>query len=378
MLRSLRALALLVVLAPCVSPAQDVIKSEKANFKAEPFIADGLKEPWGMAELPDGNFLVTEKGGNLRVIVDGKLLPDPIKGTPKVDAGGQGGMFEVILHPDYAKNGWIYLAFADEKPGGGSTTKIVRGRIKNGEWVDQQTIFEAAADQYTRGGLQFGGRIAFDGKGYIYFTIGDRGGPTTPENAAQKLSSVAGKVHRLFDDGRVPPDNPFVGRAGALPSIWSYGHRNQQGFTFDDKGNLWATEHGPRGGDELNLILKGRNYGWAIVTYGINYSGTKITDMTTAPGIEGPRTYWVPSIATCGLAFYNGDKFPGWKGDLFVGALAHRKIVRVEYDADNKVTHEEILLAGKGRVRTILPAADGTIYVAYNDPDSIVRLVPAN
>jgi glucose/arabinose dehydrogenase len=293
-----------------------------------------------------------------------------------VDDGGQGGLFEVLLHPDYAKNGWIYLAFTDSK-GRKTATKIVRGRIKNGAWQDEQTIFEAPENQYGGGGIHFGGRIQFDGKGYIFFTSGDRGDSTTPSNTAQKLTTVRGKVLRLFDDGRVPPDNPFVNEPGAMPSIWSWGHRNPQGLIFDNKGNLWETEHGPRGGDELNLVLKGKNYGWPLVTFGINYSGSKITDKSSAPGFEDPRINWTPSIAACGLAFYDGDKFPGWKGSLFAGALGHRKIVRVEVDAANKVTHEEMLLEGKGRVRTILPAADGTIYVVHNNPNEIVRLVPA-
>jgi glucose/arabinose dehydrogenase len=367
-------LAALAAFVPCLLSAQDVIESEKAKFIAEPFVTEGLDNPWGMAQLPDGNFLVTEKDGALRVIKDGKLLPDLIKGIPEVDAGGQGGLFDVQLHPDYAKNGWIYLAFTDTK-NRRTATKIVRGRIKNGAWADEQTIFEE--DQYGGGGIHFGGRIQFDGKGYIFFTSGDRGGPTTPENPAQKLTNARGKVHRLFDDGRIPPDNPFVNQPGVTRSIWSWGHRNPQGLAFDDKGNLWETEHGPRGGDELNLVLKGKNYGWPLVTFGINYSGSPITDKTSAPGFEDPRSNWTPSIAACGLAFYDGDKFPGWKGNLFAGALAHRKVVRVEVDANNKVTHEEILLQNKGRVRSILPAADGTIYITYNNPDAVVRLVPA-
>ncbi len=366
-------LATLLAAAPLAS-AQESIDSEKAKFKLVNVVDSGIEHPWGMAELPDGTLLVTEKNGALRVIEDGKLWPEPIKGTPAVDAGGQGGMFEVIPHPDYAKNGWIYLAYADRKANG-SLTKIVRGKIKNASWVEQQTIFEAPEDQYVRGSIHYGGRISFDGKGHIFFTVGDRGAPTTPENSAQKLENVRGKVHRLKDDGAVPIDNPFASKPGAMKSIWSWGHRNPQGLALDDRGKLWETEHGPRGGDELNLVLRGKNYGWPLVTYGINYSGSKITDKTSAPGFEDPRIDWTPSIAACGLAFYNGGKFPRWKGNLFAGALNFRQVVRIEVNDAGKVTHQEILLKDKGRVRTILPAADGTIYIAYNDPHRIVQLV---
>ena len=378
MIRPSRIAPLLALLA-LVSPAsaQEVIESEKTKFKFAPFV-DGLNKPYGMVELPDGKFLVTEKPGGIRVIEGGKLVAEPIKNVPTVEGGGQGGLFDIQIHPDYAKNGWIYLAFSEKKGPGKVLTKVVRGKIKNGAWTGQETIFEAPAEQYVGGGVHYGGRIQFDGKGYIFFSVGDRGDTTTPANTAQKLTTVRGKIHRLFDDGRIPPDNPFVNEPGAMKSIWSWGHRNPQGLHFDDKGNLWETEHGPRGGDEMNLIVKGKNYGWPLVTYGINYSGSPITDKRSAPGFESPRINWTPSIAASGLAYYNGDKFPAWKGSLFAGALGHAKVVRAEVDAQNNVTHEEILLKGKGRVRSILAAKDGTIYIVYQDDNKIMQLQPAD
>lgn len=356
--------------------AQDnaVISSEKARFKVET-LADGFDHPWGLEKLPDGRFLVTERPGRLRVIENGKVLPEPIKGIPEVWARGQGGLLDVRLHPDYAKNGWIYLSYSDPR-GDKALTKIVRGRVKDGAWVDQETIFEAPSDQYVGTGVHFGNRICFDGKGFMFFSIGDRGDVTKPQNNAQKLTNVKGKIHRLRDDGSVPMDNPFYARGGAMKSIWSWGVRNPQGLCFDAKGNLWEVEHGPRGGDELNLIQRGKNYGWPICTYGINYDGTPITDKRSAPGMESPVTYWVPSIAVGSVEFYHGDQFPGWRGNLIATALAHQKIVRLEIDPANKVTHQEILLERTGRIRDIRCFDDGSIYLVYDEPGKIVRLVP--
>ena len=360
----------------CAAHAQEVVHSEKADFKVAPF-ADGLEHPWSMVQLPDGRFLVTERPGRLRIVENGKLLPEPVKGVPPVYTNGQGGLLDVELHPDYAKSGWIYFSLADPMNGKG-TTKIIRARLKGNELVDQQTIFQAPPEDYSGSGVQFGSRIEFDKDGYLFFTIGDRGGPTTPANDAQKITNSIGKTFRLFDDGRIPPDNPFVNTPGACKAIWTYGNRNGQGLRFDKNGTLWETEHGPRGGDELNIIAKGKNYGWPITTYGINYSGTPITDKRTAPGIEAPVTYWVPSPALCGIDFYYGDKFPGWKGSLFISCLAHQKIIRCEIDASNKVTHQEILFEHNGRIRDIYCAPDGAFYVVFDEPGKIVQLVPGN
>jgi glucose/arabinose dehydrogenase len=352
----------------------EVITSEKANFKVE-LLTDQLENPWGMVQLPDGSFLVTERPGRLRVIRDGELVAEPITGIPNVFAAGQGGLLDIQLHPGFKGNGWIYLAFSDPR-GKGTMTKIVRGRVKAGAWVDEETIFEAAADQYTAAAHHFGCRMQFDENGYLFFAIGDRGDVTTPENNAQKLTNAKGKIHRLHDDGRIPKDNPFVGEPGAEKSIWTYGNRNPQGLRFDRDGTLWAVEHGPRGGDELNVLRKGENYGWPVVTFGINYNGKPISDLTEALGMVSPVIHWTPSIAVGGIDFYHGDQFPAWDGNLFATALAHQKLVRLEIDAANEVTHQEILLEKSGRIRDVRVFQDGSLYVIYDDPGKIVRLVP--
>jgi aldose sugar dehydrogenase len=327
-----------------------------------------------MEMLPDGRFLVTEKPGRLRIIsADGKLQDAPVANVPDVVARGQGGLMDVRLHPNYAQNGWIYLSFS--KPlRGGSLTSIIRAKLNGNALTDIQTVFEPPADEATSGGLHFGNRIEFDGKGFMFFSIGERG----EQENAQMLDNVKGKVHRLHDDGRVPADNPFVNQSGAEPSIWSYGNRNIQGMRFQPgTGRLWASEHGPRGGDELNIIRKGANYGWPVITFGINYSGTKITDITAKEGMEQPVKQWTPSPAFCGMDFYNGDKFPQWKGNLFISALALQKVIRVAINGE-KVTDEEDLLERAGRIRDVRCFRDGFVYVIYDEPGKIVRLVPAD
>lgn len=352
-----------------------VIQSEKHSFKIET-VAEGLKKPWGMVKFPDGRFLVTEKQGAVRVVDQGKLLPELVGSVPDVNPGGQGGLLDIKLHPDYEKNGWIYLAFSKPK-GNKSLTSIVRVRLKGNTFVDMETVFDPPAEDYGSSEHHFGCRMAFDSNNYLFFSIGDRGDVTTPENRAQKLTHVAGKIHRIHDDGKIPQDNPFVQTAGARPSIWSYGNRNAQGLMFQPgTGILWETEHGPRGGDELNIIKKGVNYGWPIISYGINYSGTPFTELTAKEGMEQPVTQWTPSIAVSGMDFYEGKKFPQWKGNLFVGALAHQKIIRLVLNAKNEVTHQEVLLENRGRVRDVRCFDDGFIYVIYDEPGRIIRLVP--
>ncbi len=375
---NIRFLSILISFASsCVlCDAADVIASEKVRFKTE-VVADGLETPWGIVKLPDGRFLVTERPGRLRVIADGKLLPEPVAGIPAVRARGQGGLLDIILHPHYETNGFIYLAFSDPQDDK-AHTKIVRGRLEGNTFTDQKTIFEAPRDQYTSGGNHFGCRMQFDKDGYLFFSIGDRGDVTRPENNAQQITKVAGKIHRVRDDGTIPPDNPFLDNPDAPKSLWTMGNRNPQGLRFDGKGTLWETEHGPRGGDELNIIAKGKNYGWPIVTFGINYSGKPITDQTSAPGMEDPVIHWTPSIAVAGMDFYKGDAFPEWQGNLFVGALVHKKLVRCEIDADNNVTHQEILLQGSGRIRQVACFDDGALYLVYDNPGQVVRLVPAD
>jgi len=355
--------------------AQEVMSSDKENFKVE-VLAEGLSNPWAVAELPDGRLLVTERSGALRIIEGGRLLEAKVAGLPPVFAQGQGGLLDVELHPDYASNGWLYLSFSDPR-GDRATTKIIRGRLKDMVLVDQEVLFQAPDADYFKGGVHFGCRITFDHKGFFYFGIGDRGDKTDPSNHAQKLTNCAGKIHRLHDDGRIPADNPFVKTPGALPSIWAYGVRNPQGLVYDVKTDrLWECEHGPKGGDELNLIERGKNYGWPLITYGINYSGTPITNHTSQDGLEQPVKYWVPSPAFSGLEVYNGRAFKAWAGNIFLTALAHQKLIRVELDANGSAIREEILLEKTGRIRDIRTLQDGSLCVVYDDPGKVVRLVP--
>ena len=367
-----------------------VTKTDRADYEIEYLVENGLKKPWAIAFFPDGRRLVTEHAGGLRVIsADGVLESEPVEGTPTVIQHGQGGMMEVAVHPDYEKNGWIYLGFSDgwwekvegkndkgkaKKDKAHTITAVVRGRIKNNGWVDQEWIWKADKKFYGSQGQHFGTRIVFD-QGYIYFIIGERGGMTE----VQELDNPKGKIFRLHDDGRVPDNNPFVDQPGAIKGVWTYGHRNPQGLAVDPRdGAIFSTEHGPRGGDELNLILKGHNYGWPIITHGMNYDGTPMTQnsKTHQEGMDQPLTYWVPSIATCGLDFYSGGKFPDWKNDLFVGALKKQEVRRLRIIA-GKVTEQEVILKDIGRVRDVAMGPDGNLYVVLNGPDHIIRLIPA-
>lgn len=382
---SLRSLALWLPLAGCAAPAlgqDDIHRSERHAFRVVT-VAEGLEHPWSMAFLPGGDILVTERPGRLRVIRNGELLPEPIAGVPEVRARGQGGLLDVVPHPDFAANRMLYLSFSKPNADGSQgTTAVVRARFDGDRLTDVEEIFEAAA--WSNGGNHFGSRIAFDGDGYLFLTVGDRGArpdPTTREqHPAQNLSNHQGTVIRLHDDGRVPQDNPFVGRPGARPEIWSYGHRNLQGLAFHpETGDLWQNEHGPQGGDELNLVLPGRNYGWPVIGYGVQYGGSVIHEGTAREGMEQPAHYWVPSIATSGLMIYTGDAFPGWKGSVFVGGLAGQQLARLTLDG-RRVTTEETMLQGLGRIRDIRQGPDGFIYLAIDarrgGETPIVRLEP--
>ncbi len=359
---------------PPPRPGPEAAASRLHAYRIET-VATGLAEPWSVAFLPDGRLLVTEKRGSLRVVSGGRP-GEPVAGVPKVDTGGQAGLFDVVPHPDYARNGWIYLAFAEpDKNAEGravSMTTVVRGRLKDNAWTDQQVIFRAPVGTFRpAGGVHFGGRLAFDRAGYLFFSIGDRGNQVN----AQSLALPNGKIHRVHDDGRVPADNPFVGTPGASPTLWSYGHRNPQGLRFDPvTGELWEHEHGPRGGDELNLIKRGVNYGWPVATYGMNYNGTPITDVTGRPDFEPPVAYWIPSIAPCGMAFYTGDRFPKWKNHLFIASLAAQELRRLELK-DGKVVDQEVVFKGLGRLRDVADGPDGCLHLLF--PDRIARLVPA-
>lgn len=377
-----------------------VYTSKHAAYRIERVVTSDLKIPWAVDFLPDGRMLITERPGTLRVHSTGKpggTLSGPVAGLPKVLHMGQGGLMDVALHPEFAQNGWIYLGYADAREGSTgrgapNMTRIVRGKLKDVDgkptWTDNQDIFKAEDKHYGPWGLHFGNRIVFEkalaGGGaksshYVFWSIGERG----QGDHAQDLSRPNGKVHRLFDDGQVPDDNPFVNTPDAVKSIWSYGHRNPQGLVFDLDGNLWDTEHGPRGGDELNLIQKGGNYGWPVVAWSIDYPGepkwVPWTEDGKAPDgatIIQPVDRWLPSIGACGLDVVKGDAFPAWKGDLVAGGLSGANVDRIRI-RDGKSVEREELVHGIGRVRDVVTAPDGTIYVVLNDPDHVIRLVPA-
>ncbi len=356
-------------------PGTTIVHTENASFKLDPVMETGLDTPWAMAFLPDGRLLVTERPGRLRIIENGKLLPEPVQGIPAV-YGGEGGLLDVVLHPNYSSpgNDWIYLSYGDKSPGGLAMTAVIRGRLRNGALVDQQPIFKADDSQYRAGGQRFGSRLLFDNQGHLFFSVGDRACP----GDEQDLTQPNGKVHRVNADGTIPKDNPFVNTPGAMPSIWTYGNRNAQGLTFNPlTGQLWEAEHGPRGGDELNILRPGHNYGWPVITYGMNYDGTPMTDHLAHPGMDQPVTYWVPSIATSPLTFYTGNRFPQWKNNLFLGSLAAQELLRIVVEGE-KVTHQEILFKGIGRVRDVVNGPDGYLYVILNQPDRIERIIPAD
>jgi glucose/arabinose dehydrogenase len=336
-------------------------------------LTDGLEHPWGMAFLPNGGILITEREGKLRLFQNGKLNPNPISGLPKVKAAGQGGLLDITLHPDYEKNGWIYISYA--APGkGGMGTEVARGRLVDHRLQNLQIIFRL--ERKTSKSYHFGSRLLFDRDGYLYITIGDRG----DRPRAQNLGDHAGSVIRLHDDGTIPKDNPFSSQRDIKPEIYSYGHRNPQGMDLHPQtGKVWIHEHGPQGGDELNIIHKGKNYGWPTITYGVNYViGTRIGEGTHKPNMEQPNYYWTPSIAPSGMTFYSANKFPNWKGDLFVGSLKFQLLTRLELDG-NKVVREERLLKGKlGRIRDVRTGPDGFIYLLTDEPNGkLVRLEPA-
>ncbi|MCW8998453.1 MAG: PQQ-dependent sugar dehydrogenase, partial [Kangiellaceae bacterium] len=314
------------------------------QYTLETVITD-IDIPWGMAQLPDGNFLVTDRDGTLYHANPKTKKNIKITGLPKVNARGQGGLLDIELHPEYKKNGWVYLSLSSpEGSGRGDNTAIYRGKIKNFQLVDSQLIYKATPNSTRR--HHYGSRIEFDKEGYLFFTIGDRGDRDTNP---QDLSLDAGKVYRLHDDGRIPKDNPFVNRKGAKQAIYSYGHRNPQGMEMNPAtGQIWTHEHGPKGGDEINIIQPGKNYGWPVISYGVNYSGTKFTDLTHKEGMEQPITYWVPSIAPSGMTFVTSDKYPQWKGHLLVGSLKFGYVELCQLDG-NKVVGKQKLFEGVGR-----------------------------
>lgn len=359
-----------------LQPAETVDKlvvSEVQNFIVDTVVS-GLKVPWGLAFLPNGDLLISERAGTLHRYSNGKLSA-PIEGLPPIMAFGQGGLLDLCLHPDYENNGWIYIAYSalntESKKRIGNTA-IIRARLEGNNLTDQQLLYKGVPD--TEKGHHWGCKLAFDNKGHLFFGHGERG---QHFDFPQKLDNSNGKIHRINEDGSIPADNPFVNTPGAIPSIWSYGHRNPQGTAFHPvTGELWETEHGPRGGDEINLILPGKNYGWPVISYGIDYDGTKITDITEKEGMEQPLSYWTPSIGPCGMTFVTGDKYKNWKHNMLVGSLSFKYLERVVIK-DHSVLHHEKLLEGIGRVRNVVMSPDGYIYVAIETPGKILRLVPS-
>jgi glucose/arabinose dehydrogenase len=360
-----------------LKPAEEennIIVSETLLFTVDTIVS-GLKVPWGLAFLPDGDMLIAEREGKLYRFSKG-TLSSPIEGLPPIMAFGQGGLMDVCLHPDYKKNGWIYFSYSalntkESKRSG--NTAIMRARLKGNKLVDQELLYKGIPD--TDRGHHFGCKLAFDNKGHLFFGIGERGQHFV---FPQKLDNSNGKIHRINDDGTIPADNPFVNTEGALPSIYSYGHRNPQGTAIHPvTGELWVTEHGPRGGDEINLIKPGLNYGWPVISYGIDYDGTKITEITEKEGMEQPVYIWTPSIAPCGMTFVTGDRYNKWKNNMLVGSLSFKYLERVVMGG-HSVLHTEKLLENIGRVRNVVMSPDGYVYVAIETPGKILKLTPLN
>ena len=338
-------------------------------------VAGGLANPWSLAFLPGGDMLVTERPGRLRLIRGGKLEREPVAGAPKVAAQSQGGLLDVVPHPDFARNRLIYLSYAGSGEGGAGT-EVMRAKLDGASLEEGKVIFRV--EPKTGGGNHYGSRLLFAPDGTLYISTGDR---FTFRDQAQNLGNHLGKIIRLKDDGTAPDDNPFKGKEGAKPEIFSYGHRNTQGLALrPGTSQIWQHEHGPRGGDEVNLLKAGANYGWPKITYGVDYSGAIISDKKEAPGMEQPVVYWVPSIAPSGMAFYDGDKFPAWKGDLFVGALGLTHLRRLHLQ-DGRVTEQEVLLEDLGeRIRDVRNGPDGFLYIVTDSPRNgrVLRLEPAS
>lgn len=346
-------------------------------------VAEGLVVPWSFTFVSGGDILVTERAGRLRIVRNGKLLPDSVPGLPAIRASGQGGLLDIVTHPQFTTNRLVYISYSKPNADGSQgTTAVIRARFENDRLSNVQEVFEAKMWSPGRG--HYGSRLAFDKDNYLYITLGDRQVPSTGDlekHPAQDLGTHHGKVIRLHDDGRVPADNPFVNVAGALPEIWSYGHRSVQGAAVHPETNaLWTTEHGPQGGDELNLTEAGKNYGWPVIGYGVNYrSGTAIHAGTMRAGMEQPVNVWVPSIAVSGLVVYTGDKFPAWRGNFFVGGMVSQRLVRLTLDGKT-VKHTETMVQDRGRVRMLRQGPDGFLYLALEDagggPSALVRLEP--
>ena len=359
---------LLILFFNLLSCAQD--KNPKNKEHSYEVVVSDLDIPWGFVFLPDNSMLITEKSGELIHFKKGEKTM--ITGLPKVTVLGQGGLMDIELHPNYQENGWVYLSYAsseDEDEDSANTT-IMRAKLKGSTLIEKQVLYKASPD--SRRGQHFGCRLEFDNDGYLYFSIGDRG---NRDVNPQDISLDCGKVYRLNDDGSIPDDNPFIDIKNAKKAIFCYGNRNIQGMVkHPETGEIWTHEHGPKGGDEINIIRAGKNYGWPLISYGVNYSGTKFTDHTSLPGMEQPMYYWVPSIAPSGMAFISSDVYPGWKGNLLVGSLKFQYLNRCVIE-NNKVVKQEQLISGLGRVRSVKQGPDGYIYAGVENV-GIVKIIP--
>ena len=352
------------------SPFQvgDVVKSADFSFILEEVAGENLNIPWGLAFLPNGDMLVTEKAGSMFLVSKGKMTK--IGGLPKVTVKGQGGLMEVLVHPKFKTNKLIYISYAEGETATMVNTSIAKAELRNGKLVNLKRIVHALPN--SNSGVHFGCRMFFDKNGYLFYSIGERG---TKMNA-QDLTNYCGKIHRIHDDGRIPSDNPFVKTPGAVGSIWSYGHRNPQGLWYDKKADvIWENEHGPKGGDELNIIKKGKNYGWPVITFGVDYDGTIISSDTAKVGMEQPVFYWIPSIAPSSLTRVTGNIYKGWQGDFLSGSLSFDSLDRLIMQGD-KVVGREKLLPKIGRVRNVVQGPDGYIYVAVEKSGKIYKIVP--
>ena len=377
----LAALAAAPVAGQNSGTGDPVYSSARHDFRVVT-VADGLDHPWSMAWLPSGEMLIVERPGRLRVVRGGVLQPEPVAGWPAVYRDeGQGGFMDILPHPDFAGNRWLYLSYGKpNEDGSEGTTAVVRGRWADGRVSDVEEVFESNA--WGGNNNHFSGRMAFDLDGYLYLTVGDRMLPPNmmANHPALDVTNHMGTIVRLHDDGRVPAGNPFVGRADTLPEIWSYGHRNLQGLATDPlTGDLWSNEHGPRGGDELNLVARGGNYGWPVVSHGINYDGTVYTMEASRPGVESPSFVWVPSIGISGMMIYRGDEFPWWRGSVFVGGMVGQQLGRVTLEGTDALGVETLLQGELGRIRDVREGPDGLIYLALEHAEeltAVVRLEP--
>jgi len=366
---SLLLFGLFFIVACAQKKKNDVtLQTDERNYTIDT-VVDGLSNPWGMTWLPDGSILITEKSGELIHFKDGEKKE--IKNVPEVYNRGQGGLLDIEIHPNYTTNGWIYITYSStEGEGDGGNTALIRCKLENGALTNIEKLYKAEPNS-TRG-QHFGSRIEFDDEGYVYFTIGERG---DRDVNPQDITRDGGKVYRLNDDGSIPNDNPFVDQSNAKKAIFTYGNRNPQGMDkHPTTGEVWIHEHGPKGGDEINIVKKGANYGWPVVSYGINYSGTKFTDETSRPNMEDPIYYWVPSIAPCGMTFVTGNLYPDWKGHLLVGSLKFNYVELVKLNG-NKVIGREKIAVDVGRVRNVKQGPDGYIYIAI-EGNGIVKINP--